>query len=169
MNRPFLSILMPVKNTGKFTKKAIESILEQTYDNFELLILDSSDDNITPGIIKSFSDNRIKYFYRPELNLPQILNYGIEIAGGEFIARMDGDDISMSDRISIEMNYLLSHPETDITGTQFYYIDEYDKILYRKKPARRAQRYRIYDAGYHINTSSDNSYKKSQFYQSRNV
>lgn len=132
MNNPLVSILMPVKNTGKFTKKAIESILEQMYDNFELLILDSSDDNITTVIIKSFSDSRIKYFYRPELNLPQILNYGIEIAGGEFIARMDGDDISMSDRISIEMNYLLSHPETDITGTQFYYIDGNDKILYRK-------------------------------------
>ncbi len=132
MNEPLVSILMPVKNTGIFSKKAVESILAQTYINFELLILDSSDDDITSGILKSFSDKRIRYYYRRELNLPQILNFGIDISNGELVARMDGDDISFPDRLKAEINYLESNPEIDVVGTQFYYIDENDKILYMK-------------------------------------
>ncbi len=132
MDEPLVSILMPVKNTGRFTHAAIESILKQTYRHFDLLILDSSDDKITTEIIKRFTDSRIKYYYHPEMNLPAILNFGISVAEGEFIARMDADDISLPERLSVEVDYLLSHPETDIVGTQFYYIDEYNKILFRK-------------------------------------
>lgn len=132
MNNPLVSILMPVKNTGIYTKKAIESILSQTYNNFELIMLDSSDDNITSDIIKSFSDKRIVYYYYPEFNLPQILNFGLNVSRGKIIARMDGDDISLENRLQIEIDFLIAHPDIDIIGTQFNNIDENDKFLYRK-------------------------------------
>jgi len=120
---------MPVKNVEKYIKEAIESILLQTHKSFELLILDDSVDN-TPNIVKSFSDDRIKY-YKYEGNIPKKLNFGIEKSKGEYIARMDGDDISQNRRLETQLK-VLHNKNIDLVGCNLIYINEKKKLISKK-------------------------------------
>lgn len=131
MNKDFVSIIMPVKNVENFINQCIDSILEQTFSNYELIILDDSKDN-TSKIIKNYSDKRIKHVILSG-NISKKLNYGIKIAKYNYICRMDGDDIMAPDRIEKQIRYLKNHPRIDILGTNYYCIDEKGTILYKKK------------------------------------
>ncbi len=130
-NRGGISILMPVKNAGKYINKSIESVLNQTYRDFELIILDDSDDETTE-IINSYSDQRIKYIHYSG-NISHKLNYGIQKAQFDYICRMDGDDIIDSKKLERQINFLKDNPETDIVGTNYICINESGDKLYEKK------------------------------------
>jgi glycosyltransferase involved in cell wall biosynthesis len=121
---------MPVKNVEKYIKESIESVLCQTHNNFELLIIDDSTDNTTE-IIKSIKDNRIvhKKFIG---TLPAKLNYGLQISNADYIARMDGDDIIHQERFEIQLNYLLKY-NYDLVGSNLLYVDLDGKPLLSKK------------------------------------
>lgn len=123
---------MPVGNSEKFISEAIDSILNQTCDNFELLIGDSSEDS-SSEIIKSFKDIRIKYFNLKKYSIPIALNYLIHNSKGEYIARMDADDVSDRRRFEMQMDYLSKNKEINIVGTNFYYISEKGKIIFEKR------------------------------------
>jgi glycosyltransferase involved in cell wall biosynthesis len=129
---PEISVLMPIMNSKYYTGNAIGSILNQTFENFELIILDSSDDE-TSEIIKAFRDKRIIYRYLPGKSIPEVLNAGLEISRSDFIARMDADDISAKNRFEVQTTFLKNRPEIDLVGTNFFYINERGKILYEKK------------------------------------
>lgn len=126
-----LSVIMPVYNSKKFVRTALESVLNQSFKNFEFIILDSSIDE-TSHIIKSYNDKRIKYFYLSQVSISEALNYGIKKSETNTIARMDADDISYPGRFEIQMEYL-NNNNIDIIGTSFYYIDINNDILYEKK------------------------------------
>ena len=110
---------MPVYNGASFLSSTIESILSQTYENFELLILDdcSNDDSIE--IIKSFNDKRSKLFQNKE-NEGYIkgLNFLIQNSKGDYIARNDQDDISLPQRIYKQLNLFKRKPKLSIVGGQ---------------------------------------------------
>ena len=90
-----LTVLMPVYNVDPYVSDAIESVLSQTYSDFELLVLDDCSTDNTADIVKSFKDSRIRLVSNEvNLGLAENLNKGIELANTEFIARMDGDDIA---------------------------------------------------------------------------
>jgi len=127
----FVSIIMPVKNNSNFIRKCVESILNQTYKDFEFIIIDDSTDE-TGEIIRSIKDERIRLF-KYEGNISSALNYGIKNAKYEIICRMDGDDFAASERIKLQIEFLNNNPDINIVGTNFYCVDEYDKILYEKK------------------------------------
>lgn len=116
---PLISVIMPVYNDEKYIAKAIESILQQTYKNFELIIiLEYGSNDLCKEIIFSFTDERIIILendYR--LGLPESLNKGIDIAKGEYIARMDADDYSLRKRLEKQKYFLERHPDIDICGT----------------------------------------------------
>ncbi len=100
MDKPHLTVLMPVYNAEKFLGEAIESILNQTFTDFEFLIIDDGSTDSTIKIIESYTDSRIRLFKNQEnLGISATLNKGIEMASTELIARMDADDISYSSRI----------------------------------------------------------------------
>jgi len=132
MNDIKISVLMPVFNCSKYIVYAIDSILYQTYKNIELLILDSSDDE-TSDILKKYKDKRIRYYHKKYLSISNFLNIGLDVAQGEYIARMDADDISNVKRLETQLKYLVKHNDVDLVGSNFYYINEYNKIIMRKK------------------------------------
>ena len=125
-----ISVILPVYNGDKYLKEAIESILNQSYKNFEFIIINdgSSDDSIE--IIKMYSkiDDRIKIINRENRGLIESLNEGIRKSKGSFIARMDQDDISLSTRFELQLNYMLEN-DLDICGGNFFTIDEKNNIL----------------------------------------
>lgn len=126
---------MPTFNAEKYLYVAIKSIQGQTYKNWELNIIDDTDINIrTLEIINSFKDVRIRYFKGPQKNLAAALNFGIKISNGDFIARMDADDISLKNRLKIQFDYL-KQKKFDICGSSIRLIGNDFRInTYPEKP-----------------------------------
>lgn len=119
--RDLVSILMPTKNVAKYIYKAVDSILTQTYENFELIIIDDSTDR-TPEIINSFKDDRIKY-HKLKGNISRALNFGIEIAKGKYIARMDGDDYCHQERLQKQIK-IIEEKGFDVIGCNMCILKE---------------------------------------------
>lgn len=134
MNFPKISVILPVYNCEKYLKQSIESVLTQTFTDFELIIINDGSIDGSEGIIKSFSDERIVYV-KNETNLKLIasLNKGIKIARGEYIARMDADDISHKDRFACQFKYLEQHKDIGICSTWARIIDNDGKVTGRIK------------------------------------
>ncbi len=130
---PKVSVLMPVYNTNeKYLLESIESILSQTYKNFELIILDdNSTDKNLEKIIKSYQDDRILYV-RNEQNLGISLsrNKLLDLATGEYLAVMDHDDISLKDRFVKQVEFLDSNPNVGVVGCYVNYMQKNKKITY---------------------------------------
>lgn len=115
---PLVSIALPVFNNEKTLFRAIRSIQQQTYINWELLVLDDGSTDRSCEIARSFHDQRIRiYEDRVNRGIAVRLNAAIGLARGEYFARMDGDDVSFPERLAIQVNYLISHPEVDVLGT----------------------------------------------------
>ena len=99
MNVPAVSVILPAYNCEKYIAKAIDSVLHQTFTDFELIIINDGSTDQTEKIVKSFSDPRILYqLNNTNKGLVFTLNKGIDIAKGRYIARMDGDDIAHRER-----------------------------------------------------------------------
>jgi glycosyltransferase involved in cell wall biosynthesis len=125
MSAPVISIIMPFYNAAPFLAEAVKSILDQTFRNFEFIIINDGSTDESENIIQSFSDKRIKYILNDKnMGLVYSLNKGLETAEGSLIARMDGDDISMPDRLERQFEYLRMHPEADLVATQVQLINE---------------------------------------------
>jgi glycosyltransferase involved in cell wall biosynthesis len=107
MSNPKVSILMPCYNVEKYVAEAVESILTQTFTDFELIVLDDCSVDKTAEIVKNFADKRIVYYKNEQnLGLVENLNVGLKLAKGELIARMDGDDISLPTRLETQVDFL---------------------------------------------------------------
>lgn len=120
---PKVTVLMPVYNCESYIKESLESVLNQTFRNFEILIIDDSSTDGTVSIIKSFKDNRIKLIEKAvNTGYTRSLNIGLKIAKGEYIARMDGDDISLLNRFEEQVNFLEENLDVVLCGTQFEII-----------------------------------------------
>ena len=104
---PTISVIMPVYNCEKYIAMSIESILNQTINDFELLIIDDASTDQTLAIITSYEDTRIKIISKPvNSGYTESLNIGLKIAKGKYIARMDGDDISFTRRFEKQLSFL---------------------------------------------------------------
>lgn len=125
MRAPMISVLMPVYNAEQFLREAIDSILCQTYTDFEFLIFNDGSTDKSSEIIKSYDDKRIICFdYVINSGYLNHLNEGIKIAKGKYIARMDADDISMPDRFEKQITFLESHSDIALLGSSAIIIDE---------------------------------------------
>jgi glycosyltransferase involved in cell wall biosynthesis len=115
---------MPVYNNENFIAQAIESILTQTLSDFELILINDGSTDRTGDIAQSFSDERIRYIKNEQnYGLVASLNMGLEMAKGDLIARMDGDDISMPNRFEEQYRFLISHQEIGAVGSAIQIID----------------------------------------------
>ncbi len=130
MDRRRISILMPVYNGRKFIASAIESILNQAYGDFEFIIIDDASSDDSFEIVKSFKDKRIRHF-RNEFNLGQTktLNKAVKLSRGEFIARMDQDDIALKARLKDQIKFLLRYTDVSVLGTSVNIINEIGKKI----------------------------------------
>lgn len=127
---PFVSVVMPTYNSERFLGDAIESILNQTFRNFEFIIVADKSSDRSDLILNNYAkkDNRVKVFMENEKGLIASLNKGCRLAKGKYIARMDADDISLPHRLEKQVQYLEEHPEIGILGTGIRYIDEAGRL-----------------------------------------
>lgn len=120
-----VSVILPVYNCERFISLAIESILNQTYRNIELIIINDGSNDKTLDIVNGYSyDSRLKIVSRENRGLVYSLNEAIALASGEYIARMDADDISMPDRIEKQVAFLANNSDVAIVGSRTILIDE---------------------------------------------
>ncbi len=126
-----ISVLMPVYNCRQYVAEAIRSILQQTYRDFEFIIIDDGSTDGSGHILRVFavSDSRIRLISRPNRGLVPSLNEGLSLSRGEFIARMDADDISFPTRLERQLAFMSSHPTVVATGTQHELIDDRSRLL----------------------------------------
>lgn len=122
---PKISVIMPVYNGEKYLREAIDSILAQTYTDFEFIIIDDGSADTSQQIVRSYTDPRIR-FYQNEHNMgvAATLNRGLDLAAGEYIARMDADDISLPTRFEFQVDFLDKHLHTAVVGCEVYFFDE---------------------------------------------
>ena len=130
MTEPVISVILPAYNSENYVRQSINSILEQTYLNFELIIINDGSTDSTSKIIKSIKDPRIIYFENKiNQGLIYSLNFGINIARGAFIARMDADDVSLYNRLEKQINFLKDNKDIGVVGSAFQPIDLNNKLL----------------------------------------
>lgn len=126
-----ISVLLPVYNGERYVKAAIESIIGQSFQNFELIIIDDGSTDNSVSVIQSFSDERILFIKNhSNIGLVATLNNALSLAKGEFIARMDGDDISVPSRLQKQFDYLKSNPTIGLCGSQLSTIGEGEVYSY---------------------------------------
>lgn len=117
-NMPKISVILPAYNAEKYIKEAIDSVLLQTYRDFELIILNDCSKDNTEQIIRSYEDDRIVYLKNQvNMGVAATLNRGLAAATGEYIARMDADDVSLPRRFEMQAAYLDTHPDVAVLGT----------------------------------------------------
>lgn len=122
---PKVSVIMPAYNAEKYIAEAIDSILCQTFRDFEFIILNDCSKDRTEEIILSYKDDRIVYLKNEQnMGVAATLNKGLAAAKGEYIARMDADDISMPERFERQVNYLDANENTVVLGTLVQIFDE---------------------------------------------
>ena len=120
VSKPLVTVIMPVFNAAAYVGEAVKSILQQTFTNFEFLIIDDASIDDSVNIIRLFNDERIQLIQKPvNTGYTDSLNYGLSIAKGIYIARMDADDISYPDRFAQQVQYMQTHPETLVLGTAY--------------------------------------------------
>ena len=128
-DKPKISVLMPVYNGDQFLDKSIKSILNQTFNNFEYIIINDGSTDDSLKIIESYKDRRMKIIsYSKNMGITFALNNGLNVAKGDYIARQDQDDISCPDRFMLQIEYLENN-DVDLVDTNFIFIDENDKYL----------------------------------------
>ena len=114
---PKVTVLMPVFNGEAYLKESIQSILDQTFNDYEFLIIDDGSTDKSSSIIDSFSDPRIRFErYNNHRGTVHVLNSGIRLSRGEYIARMDCDDISLPHRLANQVRFMDTHPDTGVSG-----------------------------------------------------
>ena len=127
---PKITVLMTVYNGERYLKECMDSVLGQTFRDFEFLIIDDYSTDSSRDLIKSYKDSRIRLIEN-EKNLNQVrsLNIGLEQARGQYVARMDQDDIMLRDRLERQVNFLDKNTDISVVGTWGEVIDEKGKVF----------------------------------------
>lgn len=122
---PLVSVLMPFYNAEQTVAYAIKSILWQSYDNWELILINDGSTDNSINVIAKFDDKRIILINSNERKrLARRLNQGVLLAKGRYIVRMDADDVSFPERFAKQVEFLLNNPEVDVVATSALIIDE---------------------------------------------
>lgn len=142
---PEISVLMPVYNASRFLREAIDSMLQQTFTDFEFIIIDdcSADDSV--DIVKTYNDKRIRFFRNDKnYGISYTLNRGIELANTKWIARMDADDISYPQRLQRQYDYISDHTDGDLFSCWVKVVDQDKKFIRQDLFESRFYYYNLY-------------------------
>lgn len=125
-----ISVLMSVHNGEKYLHKAIDSILNQTFKNFEFIILDDASTDNSLNIIQTYQDSRIRLIKNEQnLGLTKSLNKGLDLCEGKYIVRMDADDVSLPNRIQSQVDYMEKNQDIGVCGSWAKFIGEREGII----------------------------------------
>lgn len=123
---------MAVHNGEAYLRPAIDSILKQTQPDFEFIIVDDGSTDATAAILKEYADRRIVLLSQSEnQGLVRSLNHGLSIATGEYVARLDADDMALPTRFEKQLEFFSQFPETILLGTDHYQVDEHGRLMAR--------------------------------------
>lgn len=125
---PVISVVMPVYNALDYVNRAIDSVLNQTFDNLELIIIDDGSDDDTIQAIIAIPDDRI-ILHRNRHDFISSLNLGLDRARGKYIARMDSDDIMLPERLQLQFDFMEKYPDIDICGTWAECFGSFDQTM----------------------------------------
>lgn len=129
-----ISVVMSVFNDEKYIREAIESVLMQTYKDFEFIIVDDGSIDKSADIIKSYKDSRIQFLQQSNNGTASALNAGIRISKGKYIARIDADDICLPERFQKQLDYIEDAPNCAAVGSAAEIIDKNGRYLYTYYP-----------------------------------
>lgn len=134
-DKTLVSIVMPMYNTKEEElRNAIDSILCQTYENFEFIIIDDGSKNNCIDVVKTYNDTRIKLLINENnLGIEESLNKGIKNSKSDYIFRMDSDDVAYKNRIEIQMGFLEKYPQFDFVGTKVDFFNDKEGIVGESK------------------------------------
>lgn len=128
--QPQITVLMPAYNAGKYIREAVNSVLQQTYRDFELLIVNDGSTDDTLEIALSFADLRVIVVNKDHEGIAAALNAGLKLANAPFIARFDADDICAPTRLETQFNFLHDHPDYVLVGSDAEYMLENGEFLF---------------------------------------
>tara|TARA_B110000285_G_scaffold231454_2_gene300218 strand:- start:4114 stop:7098 length:2985 start_codon:yes stop_codon:yes gene_type:complete len=130
-DKPVISVVLPTYNDERYIGAAIDSVLAQTFEDFELIIINDGSTDQTASIVDRYAerDARVKVVHRKNEGIVAALNYGLSISKGIYIARMDGDDLSLPKRFALQVRYLQRNLGVVAVGSMFSFIDEDSKLL----------------------------------------
>ncbi len=133
---PLVSVVLTIYNGEDYFDRAIPAILEQTYDNFEFIIVDDGSDDSTPELLEKVAsgDERVRILSGGRMGRAAALNYGIKESNGKYIAIQDIDDISYPRRLSLQVDFLESNNDIGVIGGYYNLIDENRSERYIRKP-----------------------------------
>jgi glycosyltransferase involved in cell wall biosynthesis len=149
MTTPVVTVLTSCYNGTDFLSEAIDSILMQTFTDFEFILIDDGSTDDTLEIIRSYAakDSRVVVIEKEHTGLTDSLNFGVNIARGKWVARLDADDMSTSDRLRKQVSYMKAHPNTVLVGCGCFEVDGAGHILkqhfyprHHKQLCRRLER-----------------------------
>jgi glycosyltransferase involved in cell wall biosynthesis len=130
MSNPIISVTMPVYNGERYVSAAVESILNQTFTNFELIIVDDGSTDSTSTILHSYRDSRIHIVTNPSnWGISRTRNRALSLASGRYIVPHDADDISVPERFSQQVDFLEAHPEMGVVGSAYALIDSHGNCI----------------------------------------
>jgi glycosyltransferase involved in cell wall biosynthesis len=118
-----ITVLMPAYNASNYISEAIASVLEQTFSDFELLIIDDGSVDDTADIVRRFNDPRIVLIQQKNAGIAAALNSGLKLARAEYIARFDADDICYANRLEMQYEFMMSNPGCIVVGSDVDYVD----------------------------------------------
>lgn len=135
MDNPLVSIILPTYNRAAFLPKALDSVFAQTYENWEIILIDDGSTDDTVAILKKYDDARIRYFFQENQGVSSARNYGIAQCDGEVIALLDSDDEWLPEKLASQLRYMEEHG---------YVISQTNEIWVRKgkrvnQPAKYAK------------------------------
>lgn len=126
---PLVSVIMTTLDSARFVEEALKSILAQTYQNWEMIVVDGGSTDGTTSILRKYADSRIHIFECKGLKRSAQLNHAIKKANGEYLAIMDSDDIALPQRLEKQLQYMQKNTSVSLLGSWSEYIDENGNIL----------------------------------------
>lgn len=125
MMDPVISVILPAYNAGATIRESVVSILNQSFENFELIIIEDGSQDDTHRQLVNFNDSRVRIIYHKEnLGLVMSLNEGVDAARGKFIARMDADDVSLPNRLAEQLSFMNKNDDVQMLSSTIILVDE---------------------------------------------
>jgi glycosyltransferase involved in cell wall biosynthesis len=125
MNAPLVSIIIPVYNGSNYLSEAIQSALNQTYENIEVIVVnDGSDDQGKTDAVAQAFGNKIKYLYKPNGGVSSALNLGIKNMKGEYFSWLSHDDLYLPEKTKTQIDFIGEHPEALVVASDFFLLEE---------------------------------------------
>jgi glycosyltransferase involved in cell wall biosynthesis len=121
--QPNVSVIIPTYNREKFIGPAIQSVLDQTYQDFEVIVVDDGSTDETLNVVKQFSE-KVRYIYQPNKGRSHARNKGLSLAKGQFVAFLDSDDLYLHEKLRLQVDFMKQHKEFGMVYTSAYCIDE---------------------------------------------